>query len=89
MRRTLPSGSQPGSIPKPPKDKDAAYKTSAPVQDPRIAEDVFNRSMKAPLLTLTPEELLSISPEVRAKYRDAVTPRRVQTMTNQSRATQI
>ncbi|OBZ79587.1 hypothetical protein A0H81_01077 [Grifola frondosa] len=68
-----------GVLPKPPKDKDAAYKTSAPVQDPRIAEDVFNRSMKAPLLTLTPEELLSISPEVRAKYRDAVTPRRVQT----------
>ncbi|OBZ70363.1 hypothetical protein A0H81_09646 [Grifola frondosa] len=41
-----------GVLPKPPKDKDAAYKTSAPVQDPRIAEDVFNRSMKAPLLTL-------------------------------------
>ncbi|OBZ73906.1 hypothetical protein A0H81_06077 [Grifola frondosa] len=45
-----------GVLPKPPKDKDAAYKTSAPVQDPRIAEDVFNRSMKAPLLTLTPED---------------------------------
>ncbi|OBZ73904.1 hypothetical protein A0H81_06075 [Grifola frondosa] len=26
-----------GVLPKPPKDKDAAYKTSAPVQDPRIA----------------------------------------------------
>lgn len=33
--------------------------------------------MKTPILTITPEELLSISPDVRAKYREAVTPRRV------------
>ncbi|OBZ76576.1 hypothetical protein A0H81_03284 [Grifola frondosa] len=61
---------------KAPKDKEPAYRTMAPVQDPRIAEDVFARSMKSPMLTLTPEELLSISPEVRAKYREAVTPKR-------------
>ncbi|OBZ73871.1 hypothetical protein A0H81_05913 [Grifola frondosa] len=45
--------------------------------------------MKAPLLTLTPEELLSISPEVRAKYRDAVTPRAFKPRTNQSQLADI
>ncbi|KAI9056785.1 hypothetical protein FKP32DRAFT_1585212 [Trametes sanguinea] len=35
--------------------------------------------MKTPVITLSPEELLSIAPEVRAKYREAVTPRRVPT----------
>ncbi|OBZ71014.1 hypothetical protein A0H81_09537 [Grifola frondosa] len=49
---------------KAPKDKEPAYRTMAPVQDPRIAEDVFACSMKSPMLRLTPEELLSISPEV-------------------------
>ncbi|OBZ77970.1 hypothetical protein A0H81_02119 [Grifola frondosa] len=48
MRRISAQDRNLGVLPKPPKDKDAAYKTSAPVQDPRIAEDVFNRSMKAP-----------------------------------------
>ncbi|OBZ71015.1 hypothetical protein A0H81_09536 [Grifola frondosa] len=68
-----------GVLPKPPKDKNAAYKTSAPVQDSRIAKDVFNRSMKALLLMLTPEELLSISSEVHVKYCNAVTPHHIQT----------
>ncbi|OSX66159.1 hypothetical protein POSPLADRAFT_1133345 [Postia placenta MAD-698-R-SB12] len=35
--------------------------------------------MKSPFVTLTPEELLSIAPDVRNKYRDAVTPKRVST----------
>jgi hypothetical protein len=34
--------------------------------------------MKAPFVTLTPEELMSISAEVRNKVREAVTPRRIQ-----------
>ena len=68
-----------GAPPVPPKDKDTAYKTQVPVYRASFAEDIFERSMKAPVLTLTPEELLSISPEVRAKYREAVTPKRVAT----------
>ena len=35
--------------------------------------------MKSQFVTLTPEELLSIAPDVRTKYRDAVTPKRVST----------
>jgi citrate lyase gamma subunit len=36
--------------------------------------------MKAPCVTLTPEELLSISPEVRSKAREAVSPKRTPTL---------
>ncbi|CDO74316.1 hypothetical protein BN946_scf184449.g1, partial [Trametes cinnabarina] len=58
-------------------DRDPAYRTQAPVHNPKVAEEIFARSMKAPVISLSPEELLSIAPEVRAKYREAVTPKRV------------
>jgi hypothetical protein len=40
--------------------------------------------MKAPLVTLTSEELLSLAPEIRTKWRDQLTPKRVplDTITN-------
>jgi hypothetical protein len=63
--------------PKPPKEKDFAYRTQAPVQDPRIAEEVYARTLKAPLVTLSSQELWALSPEVRQKVRDTVTPKRV------------
>jgi len=64
---------------KPPvaKDKELAYRTYAPVQDRKIADDVYARSMQTPCVTLTQQELLSLSPEVRQKVRDVVTPKRV------------
>ncbi|EED82938.1 predicted protein [Postia placenta Mad-698-R] len=67
--------------PKPSNDKgkEPAYKTIVPVIQPKLAEEIFQRSMKSPFVTLTPEELLSIAPDVRNKYRDAVTPKRVST----------
>ncbi|CDO78000.1 hypothetical protein BN946_scf184723.g7 [Trametes cinnabarina] len=61
-------------------DRDPAYRTQAPIHDPKVAEEIFARSMKAPVISLSPEELLSIAPEVRAKYREAVTPKRVPAM---------
>ncbi|KAI0369557.1 hypothetical protein BV20DRAFT_903556, partial [Pilatotrama ljubarskyi] len=68
-----------GAPPAKPKDgeREAVYRTQAPVHDVKFAEEIFARSMKTPVITLSPEELLSIAPEVRAKYREAVTPRRV------------
>ncbi|EED82851.1 predicted protein [Postia placenta Mad-698-R] len=65
--------------PKPSNDKgkEPAYKTIVPVIQPKLAEEIFQRSMKSQFVTLTPEELLSIAPDVRNKYRDAVTPKRV------------
>ncbi|KAI9060949.1 hypothetical protein FKP32DRAFT_1576974, partial [Trametes sanguinea] len=70
-----------GAPPPKPKEpeREAAYRTQAPVHDIKFAEEIFARSMKTPVITLSPEELLSIAPEVRAKYREAVTPRRVPT----------
>ncbi|EED78589.1 predicted protein [Postia placenta Mad-698-R] len=55
------------------------YKTIVPVIQPKLAEEIFQRSMKSQFVTLTPEELLSIAPDVRTKYRDAITPKRVST----------
>lgn len=57
--------------------QDKAYRTTAPAYNPNLATEVFNRSLKTPSITITPEELLSISPDVRAKYRELVTPKRV------------
>jgi hypothetical protein len=61
------------------KGKDGpSYHTQAPIQKDKITEDVFTQSMKTPLITLTPEELLSLSPKVRTKWKEQVTARRVQ-----------
>ena len=54
-----------------------SYHTHAPIQSEQIAQDVFNRTMKTPIITLTSEELLSLSPEVRAKLREQITSKRV------------
>ncbi|KAI0949356.1 hypothetical protein AcW1_008990 [Taiwanofungus camphoratus] len=67
------------AAPKPTADKgkDVAYKTITPVHQEKLTEEIFARSMRTPVVTLTPEELLSISPDVRARYREAITPKRV------------
>lgn len=57
------------------KDREPAYRTVAPIQNSRVADDVYSRSMKTPFVTLSPEELLSLSPEYRQKMRDSVTPK--------------
>ncbi|EED83378.1 predicted protein [Postia placenta Mad-698-R] len=69
------------TLPKPSNDKgkEPAYKTIVPVIQPKLVEEIFQHSMKSPFVTLTPEELLSIAPDVRNKYHDAVTPKRVST----------
>jgi hypothetical protein len=61
------------------KERDGpSYHTVAPIQNDKIAQDVFSRSMKNPVITLTTEELLSLSPEVRTKWKEQLTPRRIQ-----------
>lgn len=57
--------------------KEPAYRTIAPIHSSHFAEEVYTRSMKLPFVTLSSEELLSISPEYRQKMRDAVTPKRI------------
>lgn len=62
---------------KPPANKkpDVAYRNTPPVYRPEIAQEVYDRAIKASLV-ISHEELLSLSPEVRAKWREAVTIRR-------------
>jgi hypothetical protein len=62
---------------KPAKEKEPAYHYVAPIQNPHTVADVYNKSMQAPLVTLSPEELFAISPEVRNRLRKAITPKRV------------
>jgi hypothetical protein len=50
---------------KPAKEKEPAYHYVAPIQNPRTVVDVYNESMQTPHITLSPEELYAISPEVR------------------------
>lgn len=59
------------------KDNQPAYHTQTPIHNPVLANDVYQRSMKTPFVTLTTEELLSISPDVRSKFREAITPKRI------------
>jgi hypothetical protein len=62
---------------KPAKDKEPAYHYVAPIQNPRTIVNVYNKSMQAPLVTLSPEELFAISPEVHNQLREAITLKRV------------
>ncbi|KAF8234342.1 hypothetical protein L208DRAFT_1550057 [Tricholoma matsutake] len=56
------------------KAKDSpSYHTQAPIQKDKITKDVFTQSMKTPIITLTPKELLSLSPEVHMKWKEQVT----------------
>jgi len=46
------------------KEKEPAYKTVALIQNPKVADAIYKRSMKSPSVTISPEELLSLSPEI-------------------------
>ena len=63
-----------GTLPKPsaPKKSEPAYQTLPPIHNQSITTDVYNHSLNMPI-TLTQRELLSISPEVQAQLRDAIT----------------
>ncbi|KAF8325480.1 hypothetical protein F5887DRAFT_926125 [Amanita rubescens] len=58
------------------KTKDPAYHTQAPIQDAKFVDTVLERSLKETHVTLTFEELLSLSPDLRYRIRDKVTPKR-------------
>jgi hypothetical protein len=58
--------------------KDVAYRTLPGIHDPTIANAVYNRALESHF-TITHRELLSLSPEVRAQLRDAVSSKRIPT----------
>lgn len=67
-----------------PKEREPAYHTQAPIQDSKFIETVLERSLKETHITLTFEELLSLSPDLRYRIRDKVTPKRQQPTKNVS-----
>jgi hypothetical protein len=62
---------------KPAKEKELAYHYVAPIQNPHTIVNVYNKLMQAPLITLSPGELFTISPEVHNRLHGAITPKRV------------
>jgi hypothetical protein len=59
--------------PPPKQTKDREYQIQAPIEDPQVASNIYLRWLKTPNVTLTLEELLSLSPDVRNKVREAIT----------------
>ena len=57
------------------KKPEVAYRTLPPVHSPTHAQSVYDHAFKSSI-TITQEELLSLAPEVRTKFREAVTSRR-------------
>jgi hypothetical protein len=49
---------------KPTKEKEPAYHFVAPIQDPCTVVNIYNKSMQSPHITLSPEELFTISPDI-------------------------
>jgi hypothetical protein len=62
---------------KPAKDKEPAFYYVAPIQNPCTVVDLYNKSMQAPLVTQSPEDLFAISPEVCNRLHKAITLKRV------------
>jgi hypothetical protein len=58
-----------------PKGRAPGYQTLAPIQNPKIAEDVFSKTICTDAITLTFEELLALSPEMHTKYKELLTPK--------------
>ena len=71
-----------------PKDKDIAYRTTAPIQSPTIVNDVFSKTMRSQCVTLSPEEILSITQDVRSKVHEVITSKHVFNKPNQPVALQ-
>ena len=55
-----------------PKKSEGSYKTTPPIYDPKVASEVYARTMDSQI-TLTQRELLSLSPEVRNQVREVTT----------------
>ena len=74
-------GIQQGNLPVKPnqvtaKKPEPAYRILPAIHDPAIAAKVYTRALEAPV-TISCQELLSLSPEVRSRVRDATSAKRV------------
>ncbi|KAF5378790.1 hypothetical protein D9615_006916 [Tricholomella constricta] len=55
---------------------DSAYRTQAPISDPTKSADLFERALDS-TMSVTVRELCGVAPEIRGKFRDANTPKRI------------
>jgi hypothetical protein len=69
------------AAPKPAKDKEPTYQTLTPIQNSELTMEIYNKLMKSPLVTLFPEELFAISPDVWNQLREAITLKCIPTKT--------
>jgi hypothetical protein len=58
-------------------EEEVAYKTVAPSQNKKLAEEVYQRMMQIPFVMLITEQLFTLSPNYCQQVREAMTPRRV------------
>jgi hypothetical protein len=82
-----PAAKNVGALSKAPayKKPEVAYRTLPPIHDPEIAGAVFDRMMDQQI-PLSAREVLSLSPEIRARTRDVNTTRRVANQVNAANA---
>ncbi|KAI0754482.1 hypothetical protein C8Q80DRAFT_1094759 [Daedaleopsis nitida] len=57
--------------------KDTAYKTTTPIQEPKLVDGVYDKTLQALVGNLTVAEVLAVAPDLRNRLRTAVTPRRI------------
>ena len=57
--------------------RSGAYTTITPIVQKELADTIFKRTMEATSLPLTIQEILSISPDLRSRYREVLAPKRV------------
>jgi hypothetical protein len=60
------------------KKSEPAYKTQPPIYDVSITADIYDRTLDT-RISVSQRELLALSPEVRAKMRDATTTKQIPT----------
>ena len=89
QERNLGAPSAKGQAQKSSKKPESAYRTLPSIYDSKVAVDVYKRTLETPI-TLTYNELLSLSPEVRSQIREATTARRAtkdQSSSNENQST--
>ena len=69
------------------KKSEPAYKQQSTIYKVSIATDVYSRTMDMPI-TVTQQELLSLSPEVRAQIREAITTHHIAVQGNQEQTSE-
>lgn len=72
----LPPSSRNVAAPAKPSARDPAFRTQAPIENAETVARVLNRTLRESNITISPEELFAISPDLRSSMRTLITPKR-------------